>query len=69
MKLSGKTTIITVAGAGIDEATSILFAQNGANVVVADISDSGLNVTRKIQSLGSESIFIEGDVSELEMDR
>lgn len=67
MKLNGKTAIITGAGAGIGEATALLFAQNGANVACADIADSGLNVSKKIQSLGSESIFIKGDVSELEV--
>lgn len=65
MKLDGKIAIITGAGAGIGEATAILFAQNGANVVCTDISDSGLRVASTIQSLERKAIFVKGDVSEV----
>lgn len=64
MKLEGKTAIVTGAAAGIGEATAILLAQNGANVVCSDISESGLKAASTIQSMGFESIFVKGDVSE-----
>ncbi|MFW9787296.1 MAG: SDR family NAD(P)-dependent oxidoreductase [Candidatus Thorarchaeota archaeon] len=66
MKLEGKTAIITGAGAGIGEATSKLFANEGASVVCNDISDSGLRVTEKIRSDGKEAYFIKGDISDEE---
>ena len=65
MKLDGKTAIVTGAGAGIGEATAILFAQNGANVVCTDISDSGLRVASTIQAMNHKAIFVKGDVSEV----
>lgn len=66
MKLKGKTAIVTGAGAGIGESTAILFAQNGANVVCTDISDTGLRVASTIQSMGHEAIFVKSDVSDVE---
>ena len=67
MRLEEKTAIVTGAGAGIGEATALLFAQNGANVVCTDISDSGLRVASTIQSLEGESIFVKGDISETDV--
>ena len=37
--LTGKIAIVTGAGSGIGRATSLLFAENGAKVIAADISD------------------------------
>jgi len=38
MRLAGKTALITGAGSGLGQATAQLFAQEGAHVIVADIS-------------------------------
>ena len=38
MRLTGKTALITGAGSGLGQATAQLFAQEGAHVIVADIS-------------------------------
>ncbi|KAK2748524.1 hypothetical protein FQN57_000658 [Myotisia sp. PD_48] len=40
-RLAGKTTIVTGGGSGFGAATSIRFAQEGANVVVCDINEAG----------------------------
>ena len=64
MKLEGRTAIITGAGAGIGEATAKLFANEGANVVCNDISETGLRVVHEIKSAEKEAMFVQGDISE-----
>ena len=63
MKLSGKVAIITGAGAGIGEATAVLFAQKGAKVCCNSLSDSAMRVVEKIKSAGGDAIFVQADVS------
>jgi len=63
MKLQGKVAIITGAGAGIGEATAILFAKEGAKITCNSISDSASKVVKKIKDLGGEALFVQADVS------
>ena len=39
MNFTGKTAFVTGAARGIGQATAVGFAKNGANVIIADISD------------------------------
>jgi len=41
MKLKDKVAVITGAGSGISRAAALLFAQEGASVVVADCAVEG----------------------------
>ena len=63
MKLQGKVAIVTGAGAGIGEATAILFAKEGAQVCCNSVSNSALRVVEKIKNLRGEAIFVQADVS------
>jgi meso-butanediol dehydrogenase/(S,S)-butanediol dehydrogenase/diacetyl reductase len=65
LKLKDKVAIITGAGAGIGEATALLFAKEGAKVCCNSISDSASKVVEKIKQQRGDAIFIQGDVSEL----
>ena len=48
MRFKNKTIIVTGAGSGIGETTAIKFAQEGANVIIADIDPiNGKIVTTK----------------------
>jgi 3-oxoacyl-[acyl-carrier protein] reductase len=64
--LVGRTVIITGAGSGIGAATSILFANHGANVVLCDIDEKGAQATSDFiqNALGTgQSLVAAGDVT------
>lgn len=64
MKLDNKVAAITGSGSGIGRASAVLFAKEGAKVVVADINDAGGEETMKdIDSTGGEALFIHTDVT------
>ena len=61
-KLSGQTAIITGATSGIGKATAILFAQEGASVVITGRrQDRGLEVVSAIEADGGICQFIQAD--------
>jgi NAD(P)-dependent dehydrogenase (short-subunit alcohol dehydrogenase family) len=65
--LEKKVAIITGAGSGIGRATAMLFAREGAKVVVSDIHDThGREVTADIKKNGGIALFIEADTSKPE---
>lgn len=65
MRLENKTAIITGAGSGQGRAAAVLFAREGAKVVVADVDDKGGEETvAKIKSAGGEASFLRTDVSD-----
>lgn len=64
-ELDGKVALITGAGSGIGRAIAVLFAREGAKVVVADISDNdGKQTVALIKRERGDAIFVHGDVSQ-----
>ncbi len=61
----GRIVVITGAGGGIGRAEALLFAQEGARVVVNDVSADGANaVVEEITSAGGEALANTDDVSD-----
>lgn len=62
--LRSKVTVITGAGSGIGRLTALAFAREGADLVIADISEERLaGVAREIEALGARVLTRKVDVS------
>lgn len=64
-KFDGKTVIITGSAKGIGRSSAIMFAKEGANIVVNYLSSELLanQLVEEIESIGSQAIAIKGDVA------
>jgi len=66
-RLNDRTAIITGASRGIGRATALLFASEGASVVVADVNtDDGTEVVDRIEADGGTASFVSVDVTDSE---
>jgi NAD(P)-dependent dehydrogenase (short-subunit alcohol dehydrogenase family) len=66
-KCTGKVAFVTGAGTGIGRATALAFAREGANVVVADISEQNIReMARLIEELGGRVLAVTCDVTRAE---
>src|SRR3984957_16033726 len=63
----GKPIVITGAGGGIGRAAALIFAREGANVVVTDVdADAARRVVETIQQSGKSAIAVQADVTSRE---
>ncbi len=71
MRLSGKVAIITGAGSGIGRASALLFASEGAKLVIGDKSDSVHETAKLVTETGGTvtamqmDAGVEGDVQKM----
>lgn len=63
-RLAGKVALITGAGSGIGRASALLFAQEGASVVVADVNfDAARETAAQIEARDGQALAVKTDVS------
>ncbi|MGZ6545012.1 MAG: glucose 1-dehydrogenase [Actinomycetota bacterium] len=61
MRLEGKVALITGGASGMGKVASKLFANEGANVVLTDVSDDAGRSTA--DEIGEQALFVHADVS------
>ncbi|MBL8857520.1 MAG: glucose 1-dehydrogenase [Planctomycetes bacterium] len=65
MRLKNKVALITGAGGGIGGESALLFAAEGAAVVVVDVIDKqGLDVVERVRAAGGKAAYVHADVSQ-----
>jgi len=69
MRLENKVVIITGAGSGIGKETALLFAKEGAKVVVADVNEKGGEETVAEIKKNGDGFFVKLDVSNREQSK
>jgi 3-oxoacyl-[acyl-carrier protein] reductase len=63
-RLENRVAIITGSGRGIGRETALLFAQEGAKIIVSDIdSAAGEQTATEIRRAGGTALFVRADVS------
>ena len=64
MRLANKVALITGGSSGIGRETALLFAKEGAKIVVSDVNDAeGQQTVDLIAAEGGEAVYIHADVS------
>ena len=63
MRLKNKVAIVTGAAHGMGESEAMLFAREGASVIVADVDPDGQKVAANITGAGGRAQFVRLDVA------
>jgi len=64
VRLKDKNAIVTGAGQGIGRSIALKLAQEGANVVIAEMNaDTGAQTAKEVEALGRRALFISVDVA------
>jgi len=64
MRLQEKVALITGGGSGIGRETALLFAQEGAAIVVVDVNATGgAETVALVEGLGGKALYVHADVS------
>ena len=65
MRIENKVALVTGGASGIGRATALVFAREGAKVVVSDLNEAGSDETiQEIEAAGGDAMAVTGDVSD-----
>lgn len=65
MRLQGKVAVVTGAASGMGKAIAVLYAKEGAKVVVSDIHEEAAGVTvEEIKAANGEAVAVKANVSD-----
>ena len=63
--LPGRTVVITGAGSGVGRATALVFAREGARVLVSDVRDEwGSETVGLVRAAGGDAEYVRADVTQ-----
>lgn len=66
-EMNGKVALITGAATGIGRAAAVLFAREGARLILADLNEEqGEDLAAQLRTGGSEALFVKTDVAKAE---
>lgn len=64
MRLENKVALITGAGSGIGRESALLFAKEGAAIVVVDVNDKGgAETVSMVEGAGGKAVYVHADIS------
>ena len=64
-RLQGKVALLTGAGAGIARAAAVMFAREGAKVLIAEIDpERGRGTEQLVRDAGGDAVFVPTDVTD-----